>query len=224
MQHKVTVFEAQQHMPHGPHSNQLAASMLQFAVENDIHDSRLSLEKNQDTGQTQLRHWEYGHKDRHFDVDLGRMALQPIEASSQRVNAALSPHYGSAAPALERTKEQKQWMNALPLNDGVLFARVRGGTPGHIYDEHVMATTLELKKIGMDAASISQVSMLGDNLRVAGAGEWDKTVMMDVSKPAPPLQDSVNAVNTLNQQQAQTLAQQQDQPTQDGPGRGPKMV
>ena len=222
LQHKVAVFEARQHIPHGPHSNQLAASTLQFAVENNIHYSKLLFEKNQDTGQTQLRHWEYGHKDRHFDVDLGKMALQPIETSSQRVNAALSPHYGSTAPALERTHEQRQWMNALPLNDGVLFARVRGGTPGHTSDEHVMATTLELKKIGMDAASIGQVSMVGDHIRVAGAGEWGKTVMLDVSKPAPPLQDSVNAVTTFNQQQAQTLAQQQNQPTQDDPDRGPK--
>ncbi len=222
MQHKVAVFEAQQHIPHGPHSGQLAASTLQFAVENDIHYSRLSFEKNQDTGQTQLRHWEYGHKDRHFDVDLGKMASQPIEASSQRLNAALSPHYSSTTPALERTHEQRQWMSELPLNDRVLFARVRGGAPGHISDEHVMAMTVELKKIGMDATNISQVSMLGDQLRVAGAGEWGKTVMMDVSKPAPPLQDSVNAVNTLNQQQAQVLAQQQDQPTQDNQDRGPK--
>ena len=224
MQNKVGLYETQRKIEHGPHSDQMAASMLQFAVDNKLRYSDLYLEKNQDAGQTQLRYAPYGAPEQRFDVDLGKMASQPIDASSQRINSAVSPHYGSPAPALERTQAQSQWMSELGMDDRVSFARVRGGAPGHISDEHVMAMTVELKKVGMDASSISQVSMLGDQLRVQGAGEWGKTVLLDVSKPAPPLQDSVNAVNTLDQQQTQRLAQQQNNPTQDDPTpKGPKL-
>ena len=224
MQNKVGVFETQRNIGQGPHSDQMAASMLQFAVDNKLRYSDLYLEKNQETGQTQLRYAKYGEPEQRFDVDLAKMASQPIDASSQRINSAVSPHYGSPAPTLERTQAQSQWMSELAMDDRVSFARVRGGASGHISDDHVMAMTVELKKVGMHAASIGQVSMLGDQLRVRGAGEWGNTVLLDVNKPAPPLQDSVNTVNTLNQQQVQQLAHQQNNPTQDDPTpKGPRL-
>ena len=225
MQNKVGVFEAQRNIGQGPHSDQMAASMLQFAVDNKLSYSDLYLEKNQETGQIQLRYAKYGEREQRFDVDLAKMASQPIDASSQQINSVVSPHYGSSAPTLERTQAQSQWMSELAMDDRVSFERVRVNAPGHISDDHVMAMTVEMKKVGMDAASIGQVSMLGDQLRVQGAGEWGNTVLLDVNKPAPPLQDSVNVVNTLNQQQAQQLVQQQNNPVQDDPTpKGPRLA
>jgi hypothetical protein len=56
-----------------------------------------------------------------------------------------------------------------------------------------------------NANTIARVSMVGDQIRVVRSGPDDKTVLIDVNQPAPPLQTSVNAVNTLNQQQAHVL-------------------
>ena len=223
MQHRAALFETQQHIPHGPHTERLGAQMLAFAVENKLQYSDVRLVKDQDTGQVQLEHARYGHPTQRFPVDLAAMSSQPIEATSQRINEMVSRHNANQAPALERTQEQAQGLGGYALNDKVLFGFIRGGTPGHISDDHVSLATLEAKKNGIDANNIAHVSMVGDQIRLLRSGPDEKTVLVDVSKPAPPLQDSVNAVNTLNQQQAQTLTQQQDQPTQDGPGRGPKM-
>ena len=227
MQYRARLFETQQHIQHGSHTERLAASMLAFAVENKFQYSDVRLVKDQDTGQVQLEHARYGLPTQRFPVDLAAMSSQPIEATSQRINEMVSHHNGQPASALERTQEQAQGLGGYALYDKVLFGFIRGGTPGHISDNHVALAVRMAKEDGMDANNIARVSMVGDQIRMVRSGPDEKTVLVDVSKPAPPLQDSVNAVNTLNQQQAQTLAQQQDQltqnrPTQDDPDRGPK--
>ncbi len=224
MQHRAKVFETQQHIPHGPHTERLGAEMLAFAVENKFHYSNVRLAKDQDTGEIQLEHARYGHPTQRFPVDLAAMSSQPIEATSQRINEAVSRHNGQPAPALERTHEQAQAMSGYRFDEKILFGFIRSNTPGHISDDHVAVATRMAKENGIDANNIARVSMVGDQIRVLRSGPDEKTVLVDVNQPAPPLQASVNAVNTHNQQQAQTLAQQQDQPTQDGPGRGPKMM
>jgi hypothetical protein len=225
MQHKVKAFEAQQGIAYGPHSDRMAASMLAFSVEKGLHYSEVSLEKNQDTGQVQLAHTKYGEPAQKFDVDLGKMSSQPIEVSSQRINEAVSKHYGAPVPALERTREQAQGLGELSFDDKVMFARIRSGTPGHISDDHVAQAMVAAKKSGMDANSVGQVSMVGDQIRVAEAGPAGRTAMVDVNSPAPPLQASVQEANTVNQQQVlaqqQTMSQQQTQ-EQGGPS-GPTM-
>ena len=222
MQYRAALFETQQHIPHGPHTERLGASMLAFAVDNKLHYSDVRLVKDQDTGQVQLEHARYGHPTQRFPVDLAPMSSQLIEATSQRINEMVSRHNGQPAPALERTQEQAQGLGAYALNEKVLFGFVRGGTPGHISDDHVALAVRMAKENGINADNIARVSMVGDQIRLVRSGPDEKTVLVDVSKPAPALQDSVNAVNTFNQQQAQTLAQQQNQPTQDDPERGPK--
>ena len=222
MQYRAALFETHQHIPHGPHTERLGAETLAFAVENKFHYSEVRLVKDQDTGQAQLEHARYGHPTQRFPVDLAAMSSQPIEATSQRINEAVSKHNANPAPALERTQEQAQGLGGYGLNDKVLFGFVRGGTPGHISDDHVALAVRMAKENGINADNIARVSMVGDQIRLVRSGPDEKTVLVDVSKPAPPLQDSVNAVNTLNQQQVQVLAQQQDQPTQNDPDRGPK--
>ncbi len=224
MQYRAALFETQQNIPHGPHTERLGASMLAFAVENKFQYSDVRLIKDQDTGQVQLEHARFGHPTQRFPVDLAAMSSQPIEATSQRINEAVSKHNTNAAPALERTHAQAQGLSAYAFDDKVLFAHIRSGTPGHISDDHVAVAARMAKENGIDANNIARISMVGDQIRMLRSGPDEKTVLVDVNQPAPPLQASVNAANTLNQQQAQTLAQQQDQPAQDGPGRGPKMA
>ena len=222
MQHRAKLFETQQGIPHGPHSDQLGASMLAFAVENGFRYQNVSLEKNQDTGQVQLKHARYGEPTQYFDADLAKMSSTPIEVSSQRINEAVSKHNANPAPALERTQEQAQGLGELSPDIKVMFGRVRGNTPGHISDDHVMLATLEAKKAGMDANTIEHVSMVRDQIRVVKSGPDEKTVLVDVSAPAPPVQTSVKEANEVNQQQVlaqqHALSQQQTQnPQPDGP-------
>jgi predicted ABC-type ATPase len=222
MQHCAKLFETQNGIPHGRHSDLLGASMLAFAVENGFRYQNVSLEKNQDTGQVQLKHARYGEPTQYFEADLAKMSSQPIEVSSQRINEAVSKHNANPAPALERTQEQAQGLGELSPDIKVMFGRVRGGTPGHISDDHVMLATLEAKKAGMDANMIEHVSMVRDQIRVVRSGPDEKTVLVDVNSPAPPLQNSVKEANEVNQQQVlakqQALSQQQTQnPQPDGP-------
>ncbi len=225
MQHKVKAFETQQGIAHGPHSDRMAASMLAFSVERGLHYSEVSLEKNQDTGQVQLKHTKFGEPAQRFDVDLGKMSSQPIEVSSQRINEAVSKHYGAPAPALERTREQAQGLGDLSFDDKVMFARIRSGIPGHISDDHVAQAMVAAKKSGMDSASVGQVSMVGDQIRVAEAGPAGRTALVDVNAPAQPLQVSVKEASEAHQQQVLTQQQamtQQQKQQQDGHG-GPTM-
>ena len=222
MQYRARLFETQQGIPHGPHTDRLGASMFAFAVENRFHYQNVSLEKNQDTGQVQLKYAKYGEPTQYFDADLAKMSSQPIEVSSQRINEAVSKHNANPAPALERTQEQAQGLGELSPDIKVMFGRVRGSIPGHISDDHVMLATLEAKKVGMDANTIEHVSMVRDQIRVARSGPDEKTVLVDVNTPAPPLQESVKEANEINQQQVlakqQALSQQQSQnPQPDGP-------
>jgi predicted ABC-type ATPase len=222
MQHRAKLFETQNGIPHGPHSDLLGASMLAFAVENGFRYQNVSLEKNQDTGQVQLKHARYGEPTQYFEADLAKMSSQPIEVSSRRINEAASKHNANPAPALERTQEQAQGLGELSPDIKVMFGRVRGNTPGHISDDHVMLATLEAKKAGMDANTIEHVSMVRDQIRVARSGPDEKAVLVDVNAPAPPLQTSVKEANEVNQQQVlakqQALSQQQSQsPQPDGP-------
>ena len=221
MAHRAALFETQNGIPHGPHTERLGTSMLAFAVDNKIPYQELSLEKNQDTGQVQLKYAKYGEPTQYFPANLANLSSQPIEATSQRINETVSKHNANPSPALERTQEQAQAIGAYSFEDKVLFARVRGSAPGHISDEHVGAAVLEAKKNGIDANNISQVSMIGDQIRIARSGPDDKAVLVDVNAPAPSLQASIEATNTVNQEQAlakQLALSQQQNPQPDGPG------
>ena len=145
------------------------------------------------------------------------------------MNEAVSRHYADPIHAQSRTQErthdQAQALDGLAFMDKVMFARIRGEIPGHVSDAHVMQAMTAAKANGVrDASDIGSVMMLGDSVRVAGAGEAGNTVMVDVTRPAQTLQASIDAASTLDRQQAQTLAQQQSQPTQNEPGRPVRMA
>lgn len=160
-------------------------------------------------------------------MDLGKLSQQPIEASSKGVNAAVSRHYAefARAPAQERTQEQMQALAGLSPTDRTMFARIRGETPGHVSDAHVMQAMTAAKDSGMqDVYGIGRVMMFGENVRVTAAGEAGRSIMVDVTQPAPSLHASVDTAHAFNQQQALVVAQQQNVPTPDEPARAMRMA
>jgi hypothetical protein len=224
MQWRAAVFETQHGIPNGEHTKCLGASSLQFALDNELRYSDLRLGKNQETGEFRFEYARYGEPTRYFPADLKQMSSQPIEVTSQNINEAVSRHNVAGTPTLERTQTQAQALGAYTFDDQVTFARIRGGTPGHISDDYIGAALLLAKQHKMDANNIAQVSMVGDQIRLLKSGPDGTAVLVDTNAPVPPLQASVEATNTFNQQQAQVLAQQQNNPTQDDPGpKGPKL-
>ncbi len=233
LRHRVAMHETRQGIPNGDHTERVAAALLQFAVENKVHYQSVYFEKDPQTGLTQLleRPAPFRSEGRRFDVDLGKLSAQPIEASSQGTNTAVSRHYVGPERAQvqeraqERTQEQAQALAGLSPADRTMFARIRVDTPGHVSDAHVMQAMVAAKDSGMgNLSGIGRVMMFGDSVRVTAAGEAGKSVMVDVTQPAPPLQASVDTAKVFDQQQTLLLAQQQNAPAQDEPGRGMRMA
>lgn len=221
MQHRVAMFEANNGIPSGPHSEQLAAALLQKAVENKVSYQNVYFHKDEETGRMQMVERRDRHvsaeNSRRFDLDLRGMSSQPVETSSRRLNEALSSHYAEPArmPAVTRSPEKAQALAGLSFEDQVMFGRIRRDLPGHIDDAHVAQAMTAAKREGMtDAASIGGVMMLGDRIRVMGVGEGAPAASVDVTQPAPKIESAVAGVQAVNaQQQAQDLqvAQQQAQ-------------
>lgn len=215
MQHRVGVFETANGIPQGPHSTQLAAALLQQAVENKVHYQNVFLERNPHTGQVQMverRNPLIGSEDsRRFDLDMARLSSQPVETSSQRLNETLSRHYSEPTRTPERTPEQSQALSRMSFEDQVMFGRIRRDLPGHVDDAHVVQAMVAAKRSDMpDAASIGGVMMLGDRIRVMGTGEGAPSATVDTAQPAPKIETSLASASALNQQhlQEQQMAQQ----------------
>ncbi|OAX55760.1 hypothetical protein A6R73_15630, partial [Xanthomonas translucens pv. poae] len=77
---------------------------------------------------------------------------------------------------------------------------------------------LNAKQAGIDdAGKIDRVLMAGDAMWVAGTTPGFRT-SMDVSQPAAPMQETVQQVQSLNQQREQQVALEAQQRQQEGPG------
>lgn len=231
MCHRVKADEARHGLPSGAHSECRAAATLHMAVENGIRYQDVYFKRDAQTGEAVMLNRRDPSQSENecprFSMNLRQMSSQPIDVSSQQLNEALSRHYATPeqTEAQIRTQAQSQALAGLCFDDQVMFARVRGNTPGHVSDEHVMQAMSAAKAGGIhNASEIGSVMMLGDQLRVASIGESGKAVMVDVTQPAPSLQASVEATNTINQQQALILAQQQSAPTQDETVRAQRMA
>ncbi|EKU26348.1 hypothetical protein [Xanthomonas graminis] len=77
---------------------------------------------------------------------------------------------------------------------------------------------LAAKQAGIaDAGKIDRVLMAGDAMWVAGTTPGMRT-SMDVSQQAAPMQETVQQVQSLNQQREQQVALEAQQRQQEGPG------
>jgi hypothetical protein len=223
LRHKVSLYEARNRMPHGEHTDRVAAALLQVAVENGIPPHKAHLARDPATGQTHLLDRTDPFKSEsqcpRIAVNMQQLSSQSVTTSSQRIDETISRHEAAATQAQARTQHQSQALATLSFEDQVMFARIRRDVPGHISDDHVGLAMRNAKQEGMrDAGSIGAVMMIGDQLYVRGQGEAAKDLTVDVTKAAPTMQSSVEATNTLNEQRLQQLAQQQSHSTQDDPG------
>lgn len=211
--------EETQGIPHGPHSEKLAAALLVEAQRNKQVITNVEMGSD---GQV------VGIARSAFDPEK-RVAVNPQSAQSGTMEQyatqwaqARSPHYASNAPPAERTHEQAQALASLSPGDRQMFDKIRGATPAHLSDDVVASAFFAAKKDGIaDASKIASVDMLGDRLVVNGTTTGYRGVV-DVSQPQPPLKETARETLDFNQQQV--LAQQQEeaqrqQRAQDGPTR-----
>lgn len=211
LRHKVSLYEARQGIPHGEHTDRVAAALLQTAVENGIPPHKAQLVKDPATGKTQLfdRRDPFQSEQQcpRLAVDVVRMSSQPIETSSRHIDDLVSRHDASAR-APQRTAQQPA-LAALDLDDQRLFARIRQDLPGHVSDDHAALAMQRAKQAGLrDAGSIDTVMMIGSDIYLRGHGEAAKDLKVDTAAAAPPLQATVDAVNIANRQTAPTQDEQ----------------
>lgn len=219
LRHKVSLYEARQGIPHGEHTERVAAALLQTAVENGIPPHKAQLAKDPATGQTHLLDrrdpFQSEQQCPRVAVDVMRMSSQPVDTSSQRLDQTVSRH-DTAAQAQQRTPQQSQALAALGLDDQMLFARIRRDLPGHVSDDHAALAMQRARQEGLrDAGNLGTVMMIGSEVYLRGHGEAAKDLKVDTTAAAPPPQATVDAVNMANQQKTPPSAQQQNHPTQD---------
>ena len=102
-----------------------------------------------------------------------------------------------------------------------MFARIRCAVPGSVSDAQVVQGVVAARQCGIEwAEEIDQIGLAGERLLVRSTLETGlKTALVDLSAPAPALQDSVANLHTQEQERQQALAQASIQP--DAPTQGP---
>ncbi len=226
MSHRARVFESQNGIPHGDHTDRFAAAALQVAVENKVPYQSVFFERDPATGRIHMLDRSNSapyETARRIELDAAALSSQPIDFNSQRTNEAVSKHYAPAEQTIvsERTPQQAQALSGLSFDDQVMFGRIRRDLPGHIGDDHVMQAMAAAKRSDIrDAASVGGVMMLGDQIRVMGRGDAPPSAHVDVTQPAPKMETSLSNITTLNQQHAidQQWAQQHAQAQQQNAG------
>ncbi len=211
--------EANRGIPHGRHSEQVAAALL---VEGERQGTRIDTVRIAADGRIE------GIHQRNAFAEPTLVRVDPTEALSVSMEAhavqwaqARSPHLVSNAPVAERTPAQQQGLAALSPADQAMFARIRQDVPAHIGDDHVMRAVHDAKQADIPTRDqIDRVIMAGDRIWVAGTTEGFRS-MTEVSQAAPPLQESAQQVQALNREREQQLAMDQ-QRHQNGPS-GPSM-
>ncbi len=115
-------------------------------------------------------------------------------------------------------KDQKPETHAqLSPTDQGMFEKIRNGSPPRISDDHVGLAVLLAKKDGMtDSGKIGTVKTFDDTLYVMGTTPGFR-VSVNGKEPAPPLKDTAQEAQALDQQQQ--LAQNAGQRNQEMPGR-----
>ncbi|MCG8276426.1 DUF2235 domain-containing protein [Stenotrophomonas sp. NLF4-10] len=203
-------------VPHGRHSEQVAAALL---VEGERQGLRIDRVRIAADGQVEGI-WQLNafSDPKTVRVDPGKALSISLEEHSRQWAHARSPHLVSNAPAAERTVQQQQGIALLLPADQAMFACIRQGVPGHIGDDQVMRALHDAKRADIAGPDkIDRVMMAENRICIAGMVPGFRSVT-EIAQAAPPLQESVEQVQALNQQREQQLAMGQQQRHQDGPG------
>jgi hypothetical protein len=142
---------------------------------------------------------------------------KPPEATGLR-----SPANDSSAA--DPAREQDGALGQLPPSDQAMFARIRGGAPESVTDGHVLLAMRLAKEDGItDVGKLQGATMVGDRLLVTGNTPGFRAVV-NVSEPAPDLQETLQQTLALNQQRDRQLTADSMQREQDGRSRGGQMA
>jgi hypothetical protein len=157
------------------------------------------------------------------EVAIDPRQAQPVamETLAAQWAQARSPHLAYEAPAAERTREQAQALAHLPPAAQALFARIREGVPASISDDHVAHALLQARQAGItEADSLQGPTMRGDRLCMTCAAPITGWVVVNVSEPVPPTQETVQQTIAFNREREQPLAMEAMQRDQHTPSRG----
>lgn len=194
-------------IPHGPHSEQVAAALLVAAER-----SRQGITNVQMGKDGQVHGFECHspfESARRVEVSTQQALSGTMEKYAMQWAQARSPHYVSNAPMAQRTAEQEHVLAQLPPGDRQMFDRIRGATPAHISDDVVASALYAAKKNGVDGPDkIASVGMIGNCLWVSGTIPGFRGDV-DVSQPSPSLRETAQQTLAFNQQQA--FAQQHEE-------------
>lgn len=147
----------------------------------------------------------------------------PAAADGQAIRGApaRSAHGPDLAPATS-AGERPLSLDAMPAADQAMFAKIREGVPSHLSDDVVAHAALLAKREGIpDAARLDQAAVVGDRLWVVGSTPGFR-VAIDLSEPAPSMQDTLQQNQIFNQQRERQHTQSAMSQTQEIP-RGPAM-
>ncbi|WP_231103583.1 XVIPCD domain-containing protein [Xanthomonas graminis] len=196
-----------QGIPHGPHSEKVAAALLVEAERNKQGITNVEMRTD---GQVEgIARYNAFESEKRVSVNPQSVQSGTMEAYAAQWSKARSPHYASNAPAAERTPEQTQALALLSPMDRQMFDKIRSATPAHLSDDIVANVLYAAKQDGIaDASKVASVDMVGDRLVVNGTTPGFRGVV-DVSQPAPPMQETTQQALAFNQQQA--ITQQQDE-------------
>ena len=222
---RVQLFESQQRIASGPHSERFAAALAVMA-ERDGFAFRDTFVEADGKGGVRLTHKTFGPDapDRHVAIDARALSSQSIEASTQQWQQARSALYTPAAQAQAQaaaSPDEQQALAQLPEADRAMFERIRCALPGSVSDAQVAQGIVAARQCGIERAEeIGQIGLAGERLLVRSTLETGlKTSLVDLSTPAPALQDSVANLHMREQERQLVLAQaatvQPDAPTQE---------
>ncbi|MBX3712201.1 MAG: hypothetical protein KF800_09600 [Lysobacter sp.] len=107
--------------------------------------------------------------------------------------------------------------------------RKRGREPDDASERLAAGLTVDAKARGLQSVAFFQMSTDGTRAYMADTADpstpWARTANGDITTAVrQDLQASSDKVADINQRQTPTMTPPQDNPTQDGPGRGPRMT
>jgi len=167
------------------------------------------------------------------NVNLGRRidpesAADRYEASRAPHAAPLSPAPASQAPAPISPVSSPARIDPaltpsrLAPEDQAMFDKIRQNVPAQVADEKVAQAMLQAKQNGIpDAGRIGRIGVVDGTLWVAGVVPGFHAGV-SMSEPAPPMQDTLRANQSFNQERDQQHAQNLAQRSQEDPSRGPR--
>ncbi|SDY95518.1 Putative peptidoglycan binding domain-containing protein [Lysobacter sp. yr284] len=115
--------------------------------------------------------------------------------------------------------EESQPLAELSPADRLLFDRIRSEAPTHVSDDVVASAMLAGKQAGIDSADkVGLVAVTGERLCVGGTTPGFHA-MVDTTKPAPQLQETVQQAQALDHQRMARDQEREALFVQNSPGR-----